>query len=307
MASWLDPQSPEAQAIVRLFASYLVIAVTIFLIVSSLIAYSLIRYRARAGTQQPRQVTGSRPLEFTWTAIPLLIVASLFVLTVRTMAFVDAPQDLTANPGLLVTGHQWWWEARYPNGATAVNEIHIPTGTRLLARIDAADVIHDFWVPQLARKIDAVPGRPSFLWLDADAPGTYQGTCAEFCGMQHAGMRFQVIAEPPAVFSAWVEAQAQTPPEPTGGPSAAGARIFRDQKCGECHAVSAADRAPRNGPPLTHIAGRNRLAGDLANTPENIGRWILTPQAVKPGNRMPAQHLSNTDAAAVTAYLESLR
>ncbi len=116
----------------------------------------------------------------------------------------------------MITGHQWWWEARYPNGVVATWDIHIPTSRRLRARIESTDVIHDFWAPELARKMDAVPGHWSYIWLEADAPGTYAGTCSEFCGAQHAWMRFRVIAEGEVSFNAWLQHQAQPSPEPSG-------------------------------------------------------------------------------------------
>jgi cytochrome c oxidase subunit II len=310
MAPWLKPHSPQVQAIVTLFNQYLVVATVIFVVVGALVIYALVRYRARQGAADPPQHSGSRKLEAVWTAIPLLIVFALFVLAMRTMAFVDAPQDSVRTPDLVITGHQWWWEARYPAGpaspAVAANEIHIPAGRRLLARVESADVIHDFWAPQLARKIDAVPGRSGFIWLEANAPGVYQGTCSEFCGTQHAGMRFQVIAEPEPAFNAWLRLQA-TPPAPPTGVAAQGERLFRERKCADCHAVSPVDTRPLSGPPLTHIAGRRRLGGNLETTPKNLALWITNPQAIKPGNRMPDQPLSAAEVEALTAYMESLR
>jgi cytochrome c oxidase subunit II len=306
MAPWLKPHSPEAQAIVTLFARYMVIAAVIFLVVAALVAYCIVRRRARQGAGDPPQYTGSRKLETAWTAIPLLVVLLLFALALRTMAFVDAPRNPGREPDLVVTGHQWWWEARYSSGAVTANEIHIPAGRRLLARIDAADVIHDFWVPQLARKIDAVPGLASYLWIEADVPGTYEGTCSEFCGVQHAGMRFQVVAEPEPVFTAWLASQSVTPALPVGL-AAVGERLFRDRKCGDCHAVSPADARVLMGPPLTHVASRNRLGGDRPNTQENLGLWITNPQFIKPGNRMPDQQLPAAEVQALVAYLEALR
>jgi cytochrome c oxidase subunit 2 len=307
MVSWLNPRSPEAQAIVQLFASYLILAAVVFLVVAALVVYGIVRYRGRQGAPDPPQHTGSRTLEITWTAIPLLILVAFFVLTVRTMAFVDAPQEPTQTPDVVIVGQQWWWEARYPNGAVAVNEIHMPAGRRVLARVESADVVHDFWAPQLARKIDAVPGRPSYLWIEADAPGTYEGTCSEFCGMQHAGMRFQVIAEPQATFPAWLKAQAELPSTPTAGPAAEGSRLFRERKCSDCHAVTNSHAGSEKGPPLTHIASRKRLGGALPNTGESLARWIAAPQAVKPGNHMPDQQLPPAEVQALVAYMESLR
>lgn len=302
LGSLFSPHSPQVQAISSLFGYFLILAAVIFLIVAGLVSYSIVRYRARAGADDPRPHFGSRSIEITWTAIPLLIVFVLFIATVRIMASIDAPLAPTQPPDLIITGHQWWWEARYPNGATTANEIHIPAGRRLLARIESADVIHDFWVPQLARKMDAVPGRPSYLWLEADAPGLYAGTCSEFCGMQHAWMRFQVVAESDAEFSAWVSRQAA----PTNG-EPAGAQIFLQQKCGDCHTVSSTDTRSLAGPPLAHITSRRLLGGEIPNNPANLTRWIADPQSIKPGNRMPNPRLSSADIPRLTAYLESLQ
>jgi cytochrome c oxidase subunit II len=299
------PHSPRIQAIAGLFNGFLILAAIIFLVVAGLVTYAVVRYRARAGAADPPQTFGSRTAEVAWTAIPLLIVLALFVFTVRTMAYVDAPLDPAQPPDVQIVGHQWWWEARYLNGAVTAHEIHIPAARRLLVQVDAADVIHDFWAPELARKMDAVPGRHGFIWLEADRPGTYAGACSEFCGQQHAWMRFQVIAESEADFSAWLAHQASAPPEPIGL-GAEGAQIFRDQKCGDCHAVSPADTAPRSGPPLTHIASRKLLGGEIPNTPENLTRWIATPQSVKPGNRMPEPQLSAAQIGALNAYLEAM-
>lgn len=303
----ISPQSPQALAIFSLFTHVLILSAVIFVIVAGLVTYGIVRYRARAGNAEPRQDFGSRRMETIWMAIPLLVVVVLFVVTVRTMAFVDAPLDPGRSPDLIVTGRQWWWEARYPNGAVTANEIHIPASTRLLARIEGGDVIHDFWVPQLARKMDAVPGRASYIWLETDAAGTFQGTCSEFCGMQHAGMRFVVVAQPQGDFSAWVQHQAEPSPEPAGGPAAEGARIFIQDKCSDCHAVSGVTLNVSRGPSLAHLADRKLLGGELPNTAENLARWITNPQSIKPGNHMPDQKLSVGDLRALVAYLAGLQ
>jgi cytochrome c oxidase subunit 2 len=274
------------------------VAAVIFLVVAVLVGYCVVRYRARAGDSDPRPTFGSRKLEITWTLIPVLLLLAVFVFTVRTMAFVDAPRHPDRPADLVITGHQWFWEARYPNGALVTHEIHIPLGRRLLAQILSADVIHDFWVPQLARKIDAVPAHAAYIWLDPDSAGTYQGACSEFCGMQHAWMRFLVIAEPESQFNAWIQHQAEPPRAPSGGLPAQGFRIYQE-KCQECHA--------RNHLPLDHIASRRFLEGDLSNTDGNRARWIREPQSIKPGNKMPDQHLSAADLLAVNTYLGTLQ
>ena len=287
------------------FSLVLVIAALVFLVVAAGVVYGAVRYRARGVTAEPRQVFGSRNLEVLWTVVPLLIVTGLFIVTVRAMVLIDAPQDSRQPPDLVITGHQWWWEARYPNGVVVPWDIHIPASRRLLVRIESADVIHDFWVPDLARKMDAVPGRPSFIWLEANAPSTYAGTCSEFCGAQHAWMRFRVIAQPQADFEAWlrIEAGAQMDDKP-GLPE----RLFRDKGCAKCHTVVATQPSSGKGPSLAHLASRETLGGGIArNTPENLMLWLTDPQAAKPGNRMPNTPLTADERRTLLAYLESLR
>jgi cytochrome c oxidase subunit 2 len=289
-----SPHSPQAQVITALFADVLILAAAVFLIVLGLVTYSVLRYRARPGSGEPAPVFGSRSLEITWTVIPLLIVCVLFVITVRAMALIDAPGNPDRAPDLVITGHQWWWDARYPNGAIAVGEIHIPVSRRLLARIESADVIHDFWVPQLARKMDAVPGRPGYIWLEADTPGTYQGVCSEFCGAQHAWMQFLVVAETEAAYSVWLQRQSQ-PLRQLPIP-------LYTEKCATCH------NDPGKAPDLTHVASRRFLGGGVSrNTPANLALWSSKPQSVKPGNRMPDQQLSKGEIDALSAYLGSLQ
>ena len=171
----------------------------------------------------------------------------------------------------MVTGHQWWWDARYPNGAVAVTEIHIPVGKRLLVRVESTDVIHDFWVPQLARKMDAVPGHPSYIWLEADAPGTYAGHCSEFCGAQHAWMHFYVVARIGGGLRGLAAASGRT--------CACSCRLrSTQQKCAECHSD------PAKGPDLTHVASRRFLGGGVSqNTPANLALWSSRAPVVEAG------------------------
>ena len=276
------------------------IAAVVFLVVAAGVIWSVARFRSRGlSTTEPRQVFGSRKLEILWTVVPLAIVTGLFIVTVRAMVLIDAPQDSDRSPDLVITGHQWWWEARYPNGVVVPWDIHIPASRRLRARIESADVIHDFWVPDLARKMDAVPGRWGYIWLEADKPGTYVGTCSEFCGAQHAWMRLRVIAEPEASFEAWLKMEARSM---FNAAPAADERLFKG-KCGQCH-----DLTPGKGPSLAHLASREFLGGGIArNTPENLMLWLTDPQAAKPGNRMPNIPLTDAERNMILGYLESLR
>ncbi|HEX5228639.1 MAG TPA: cytochrome c oxidase subunit II [Bryobacteraceae bacterium] len=305
MGSPFSPHSAGAQSIASVFSLVLFIAAVVFVIVVAGVFYCVVRYRARgAASGEPRQVFGSPRLETLWTIIPLIVMMGLFIVTVRAMILVDAPQDPDHSPDLVVTAHQWWWEARYPNGVLATWDVHIPAGRRLRARIDSADVIHDFWVPDLARKIDAVPGRWSYVWLEADQPGTYAGTCSEFCGAQHAWMRFRVVAQPQSEFDAWLQNEAGYQPNAAPG---AGERLF-GQKCGECHALSPLAPSSRKGPNLAHIASREFLGGGIArNTPEALMLWLTDPQAAKPGNRMPSVILTPAERAALRGFLETVK
>ena len=308
MGPLFSPHSSQTHSIAAAFSIVLAIAAFVFLVVAAGVFYSIVRYRARGDSaSEPRQIFGSRNLEVLWTVVPVLIVTGLFIVTVRAMVFIDAPQDSGQAPDVTIVGHQWWWEARYPSGVIATYDIHIPTSRRLLARIESSDVIHDFWAPELARKMDAVPGRASYIWLEADTPGAYDGACSEFCGAQHAWMRFRVVAELEASFEVWLQRQTQSPSEPTGL-AAEGARLFQTKKCSDCHAVKATAIESRKGPSLAHLASREFLGSGMSrNTPENRMLWLTNPQAAKPGNRMPDTPLSPEETRALQAYLEALR
>jgi cytochrome c oxidase subunit 2 len=306
--STFSAHSPEMQVAASLFAGMLILATVIFILVGCLVTYSLVRYRALPGATDPAPTFGSRRLETVWTAVPLILVTVLFIVTLRAMALIDAPSEPGRAPDLVVTGHQWWWQARYANGAVTAGEFHIPVGKRFLVRIESADVIHDFWVPHLARKMDAVPGRSGYIWLEADAAGTYDGACAEFCGTQHAWMRFIVVAEPEAAYSVWLNHQTEPAAAHSNGPAVEGELLFRLKKCGDCHAIAGTGARGESGPDLTHVATRRFLGGVISpNTPENLAFWSALPQSIKPGNRMPDQPLSAAERTSIAAYLESLR
>jgi cytochrome c oxidase subunit II len=300
-----SPHSPQTQSIATVFLVVLGIAAVVFLVVAVGVIYSVVRSRSRGAlTTEPRQIFGSRKLETLWTVVPLAIVTGLFIVTVRAMVAIDAPQESGPSPDIVITGHQWWWDARYPNGVVVPWDIHIPTSRRMRARIESADVIHDFWVPELARKMDAVPGRWGYIWLEANAPGEYAGTCSEFCGAQHAWMRFRVIAEPKASFEAWLNNEARATRNDVPDP----AKLLFRNKCERCHTVVATEPSSGKGPSLAHLASREFLGGGIMrNTPENLMLWLTDPQVAKPGNRMPNTPLTVNERAALLAYLESLR
>ncbi len=279
----------------------------IFAAVGGTIFYSLARFRWREGEADPRQLAGHKTVEIIWTAIPLVVVALLFGLTAHTMSQVDPPPSGT--PDLVVTGHQFWWEARYPSGAVVANEIHIPVGKPLSVRLGAGDVIHEFWVAELTRKTEAIPGQERSLWMQADKPGAYMGVCSEFCGTQHAWMRFLVIAEEPAQFEAWQKAQLQSSQAPDAALAQSGLKLFQTMSCVSCHAINGvAGASARVGPDLTHIASRRQLAaGVIENSPEKLRAWLKDPQAIKPGVLMPNYNLSDEQLTQLVAYFETLK
>jgi len=305
--SIFDPVSPHTQAISDLFVITLWICAAIFAVVAGIVGYSLVHYRWNEGAADPVQIAGSKRLEIIWTAIPCVIVLVLFGLTVHAMEQSD-PEPPVGEPDLEVIGHQWWWEVRSPKlGFVAANEIYIPVGRPMSIRLDTADVLHEFWVPQLTRKMTTVPGRGNHVWMQADQPGIYQGVCSEFCGTQHAWMRFEVIAVSEEEFDAWVGQQRQTAAVPTGD-AARGAQLFRDLTCINCHAIQGVASHPTAGPDLTHVASRRFLgSGIVPNTPENLRRWMTDPQEVKPGALMPNFKLNDEQLAHLLAYLATLR
>jgi cytochrome c oxidase subunit 2 len=300
--------SPQAQAIARLFYFDLLIAVVIFATVAGLVITAVVRFRYRAGAPDPVQDEGNTKLELVWTIIPALILLALFIGTAYTMNIVNPPMGRRA-PNVIVIAHQWWWEYRYPvSGVLTANELHMQTDETWLLEVRSADVIHDFWVPDLGAKVDAIPGHPNYLWLEPRHSGTFLGTCAEFCGNQHALMGIRVIVQPAAELAAWEQSQLRVPEIPTAGVAAEGAHLFQDRTCRNCHAISGTAAKARVGPDLTHVADRETLgAGVLSNTSANLTRWIMNPQAYKKGCHMPDLRLTESEAHEIAVYLEGLR
>jgi cytochrome c oxidase subunit 2 len=306
--SVFNPQSPQAQEIARLFNIDLAICAVILLIVVALVIVAIIRFRQRPGQGEPYQDPGNPKLETLWTVIPSLIVVVLLVLTARTMHLVNPPVG-QRTPNVIVTAHQWWWAYHYPqSGVVTANELHMPVGTNWLLGIESADVIHDFWVPDLGAKMDAIPGHPNFLWIQPRQTGTYLGTCAEYCGCEHALMGIRVIVQTSAEFAQWEQDQLRIPTAPAGAEAERGARLFAASSCRNCHTIAGTKAVGRVGPDLTHLADRDTLgSGTLTNNLANLTQWILNPQAIKPGCYMPAMRLPAAEARAVAVYLGGLR
>ena len=222
---------------------------------------------------------------------------------------INKPRQKDREPDIIITAHQWWWDMRYPKyNVVTANELHIPVGKNLLARIMSADVIHDWWVPALGRKTDAIPGHINYTWIEADKPGVYKGTCSEYCGMEHAWMRIRVVAESQKDFNKWIKEQQKMPAPPKDSIAVEGAALFQTKTCASCHSISGTPANASIGPNLSHFASRKTmLSGMLLNTDQNLKRWLTDPQKVKSGARMPDFLLKKNEVDELAAYIEGLK
>lgn len=309
------PASTPAANIFNLSLFVLAITGGIFVVVAGLLAFVIVRFRDRPekhDDREPAQIFGSTQIELAWTVIPVLIVVVLFLTTAR---MIFAIQDAPKPPDTLdvtVIGHQYWWEFRYPKlGIVSANELHVPLSSDkqqqpTYLRLLSADVMHSFWVPQLAGKTDLIPNHENITWIDPKHPGLYVGQCAQFCGIEHAKMLLRVYVDPPAQFAQWVKGQRQ---EGIQDPSvAAGRRVFETQACMNCHTIRGTAATGRFGPDLTHLMSRDTIgSGAALNTKENLRQWIKNPDSFKPGCLMPAMQLSDEQVDQLTAYLATLR
>jgi cytochrome c oxidase subunit 2 len=242
--------------------------------------------------------------------VPIAVLVALFVISdIFVIRTTQAPAAAKTALTVQVVGHQWWWEVRYPGTkAVTANEIHVPVRTPVLVQVTTADVIHSFWVPELNRKIDTIPGRVNSIELEADQPGRYRGQCAEYCGLQHAHMALDVVADAAPRFRTWLANQAKPAPTPATGLERSGQQAFLSGSCSSCHAIRGTAAASDVGPDLTHLATRATLAAvTLPNTPQALATWITETQHVKPGNQMPDAQVAPDRLHALVAYLESLR
>ena len=294
---------PPADAIGTLSLIVGVIALLIFIGVEGALVYAIWRYRAsRLVAGEAAAFEGNRRLEIAWTAAPALILAVVFVLTLGTMAEINGAGVAPAMR-IAAIGHQWWWEFSY-GGVKTANELHIPVDTPVDLEVTSADVIHTFWVPELGPKKDMLPGVTNRLRLLARRAGSYDGQCAEFCGIEHAWMRIRVVAESQSDFDAWLRTQTQ----PRGTIETKAEPIFLANICVNCHTIRGTAAAGTAGPDLTHVGARATIgAGVLLNDVGRMRAWLADPQRYKPGALMPSVPLSDADLDALAAYLVSLK
>jgi cytochrome c oxidase subunit 2 len=307
----LKPVSEPAREIARLSWLMFGIAAVVF---AGAIALLLIGWFGRRHEGFPvigkrERVENGAVLVF-GIAIPVVVLVGVFaVANLVVIEDTDAPKASSTAMTVEVTGHQWFWELRYPGtSAVSANEIHIPARTRVNLVGKTGDVIHSIWIPRLNRKIDTIPGHPNRILLYADRPGRYRGQCAEFCGLQHAHMAMYVFADPPARFRDWLRNMERPAPAPETPDERAGQRVFLENQCASCHTIRGTRARGAIGPDLTHLQTRTTLAGlTIPNSRSYLMRWIRNPQQFKPGSKMPALGVEGPELRQLVGYLESLR
>ena len=315
-STW-DPVGPVAQKQLELFNGLLWTMVAVFVLVEGALLYAIIRYRRRPG-REPSHTHGHLALEVTWTIIPTVLVLGLGVWSVLALFEIDDPPSSEKDVlQVNVTGHQWWFEFEYPDAGggkriTTANELRIPVDRAVKLILLSDDVIHSFWVPKLAGKLDMVPTRSNEMWFKADSdkidvlPATLYGQCAELCGVGHALMRFRVKVLTLEDYNAWVRNYG--PPQPLTAGAREGQTTF-GTNCSLCHTISGADDpavaasrlkgfltggdiTPVPAPNLTDLRTRQTLAAGLMDlNVENLRKWLHNPEDVKPGNRMAERAL----------------
>ena len=320
--NYLSGAGVRAYPVVWLTWGGLAISVLVILIISYLVVKGSTAAPTTQSTVKPvspvppvRRPPPSLSWIYVGVGVSSVVLLGSAVVTMLVLAAVASPPEEPAFT-VEVTGHQWWWEARYlpqdPNKTPSeifntANEIHVPVGKPVRILLRSADVIHSFWVPALTGKTDTIPGQTNSSWLEADTAGTYLGQCAEYCGTQHAHMALRIIADPPDRFQAWRNDQLAAASNPPAASQAATGEAVFEAGCGGCHKVRGTLAGGALGPDLTHLMSRQTIAaGTLPNTPANLSAWIADPQHVKPGTQMPSIPLSGPELEAVRSFLQGL-
>jgi len=292
-----------------------VIASAVTVVIAVLLLIALLRRRADSPGETASDLSdraATRWIVIGGAVLPALIIAGSFGYTLSIQSAVARPlaQAVTT---IHVVGHRWWWDVRYEDHGPAsavhtANELHLPVGVPVRVELDAHDVIHSLWVPQLAGKTDLIPGQTNVMWIEARTPGTYRGECAEYCGAQHANMNLTVVAESPAAFASWLAHQRAPAAAPRDSLAASGWTVFARAGCPACHTVRGTPTAGEEGPDLTHLTTRQMLAaGLMTNTAGNLAGWVSNAPALKPGIEMPVTRATAGELRALLAYLETLQ
>lgn len=301
--SIIGPHGPEANRTAALAWFMFSLAGLITLVVFVLLFVGL--FRRGSGEEHPRWW---RPLVIGGgVVLPAIVLSTLSGLTV--WALSTDPGSRPGDVHITVVGKQYFWAVSYDGtDAVTANEIHVPVDTPVRLTLKSADVIHSFWAPALAGKVDMIPGHVNHLTIEVDAPGTYRGQCAELCGVQHANMAFSIIAQPKPEFRRWLAHQAQDAHVPTRPAARKGLDVFTSQSCVGCHTIRGTSATATVGPDLTHLASRHTIAAlTLPNDTSHLREWVLGAQNVKPGANMPDLALPKSQADTLIAYLRQLK
>ena len=339
--STFGTSGPVAEKQLLLFNVLLWVMVVVFVLVEGVLLYAVIKFRRRPGQNElPPQTHGHTALEITWTIVPTILILALGIWSAVTLFDLDQPPSGADTLQVTAVGHQWWWEFEYPdadgNGKyiSTANELRVPVDRAVRVDLRSDDVIHSFWIPKLAGKIDMVPTRENYMWFQADETGTFYGQCAEFCGTAHAQMKFLVQVLPQEDYLAWAESFGEVPV--LSAKAQAGQAVFNGTGgCVVCHTATGSDDpavvasrvqsflttetgiAP--GPNLTDLATRERFGAGLVDlNRQNLRQWIKNPEDVKPGNYMSGRaaiyqnsdgqaSLSETEISSLLEYLLSLK
>lgn len=325
----ISPASPNADDIQSLYKLVFWLALVVFIGVQLVIVYSALKFRKpKDEGPRPPQIHGNKRLEILWTIIPAVILLVLLIPTISTL-FHQAAEAKSGDLTIDVYGKQWWWEIHYGDakgqnlGVITANEVHLPVDQKAIIRLHSNNVIHSFWVPQLAGKLDVIPGHVNTMSITPRDLGNFYGECAEFCGTQHAWMRFKVVVQPENDFYTWVNDWRTGNPGTTNQAAPAGIAKAPPSFaiCLSCHRVNGMENsaapvgidAPATaGPNLTNFGCRDTLAaGMLLNNKQNVEAWLRDPASVKAGNWMATVikkgTLSEQEVEQLATYLESLK
>jgi len=317
LQSVLQPQGLQAERIWNLWNFTLMLCGIVFFAIVAVFLYALWRApRGTAATKADLDHGHSRRahhLAIAWAlGLSAAGLGSLFavdLLTARKLSQLLPDDALHID----LTGRQWWWQATYRNSDGApdfivANELQLPVGRTVLIHLRSDDVIHSLWIPALHGKLDLIPGRTATLRLRADAPGSYRGQCAEFCGEQHALMALLAAAKPAGQYEAWAVSQRRPAAPPQTASAKQGLRVFLSNGCASCHTIRGTAANGMAGPDLTHVAARETLAaGMLPNQRGHLAGWIANARAIKPGVAMPPSTLTPDDLHSLLDFMETLR
>jgi cytochrome c oxidase subunit 2 len=307
----LEPEGPPSKSIASLWWWLLGSCGFAMLFVCALLVGAWVwRRRSMGPGREPAERAGWIVILTLGVGVMVAGMAALFVVAdVFTIRGTEEPAAAHTALTVHAVGHQWYWAFDYPaSHVVTADEMHIPVRTPVLLEATTVDVIHSFWVPELNRKVDTIPGQTNAIELYADKVGSYVGVCNQYCGLQHAHMHFIVFADPPAVFRRWLANQKRPARAPATSLEREGEGVFLQGECSSCHRIAGTSAHGTVGPDLTHLATRTTIAGaSVPNRPADVTRWITSSQNVQPGNQMPDVKLTSAKLRALVAYLGSLK